>query len=67
MAWKSIMVYLLTFACYGCHLHGDEAGSVDRGHNVPGSPLVDAPIRSGFPQSGYGWTSRHIGWTDIAV
>jgi REP element-mobilizing transposase RayT len=34
--------YLITFACYGVHLHGDESGSVDRGHNVPGSPLAAA-------------------------
>ena len=24
------VVYLITFACYGCHLHGDPSGSVDR-------------------------------------
>ena len=36
------MIYLLTFACYGCHLHGDESGSVDREHNLPGSRLIDA-------------------------
>lgn len=35
------MVYLITFACYGCHLHGDSTGSVDRDHNLLGSPLVD--------------------------
>jgi len=36
------MTYLITFACYGSHLHGDEKGSVDRHHNVPGSRLADA-------------------------
>ena len=36
------MIYLITFACYGCHLHGDESGSVDRGHNLPGSRLIEA-------------------------
>ena len=35
------MRYLITFACYGAHLHGDESGSVDRHHDVPGSPLAD--------------------------
>ncbi|MEX2264710.1 MAG: transposase [Bryobacteraceae bacterium] len=35
------MTYLITFACYGCHLHGDESGSVDRGHNLPGSRLLE--------------------------
>jgi len=36
------MVYLITFVCYGCHLHGDESGSVDRRHNLPGSRLLEA-------------------------
>jgi REP element-mobilizing transposase RayT len=36
------MTYLITFACYGCHLHGDEAGSVDREHNQPGRRLLEA-------------------------
>jgi REP element-mobilizing transposase RayT len=36
------MRYLITFACYGAHLHGDESGSVDRRHSVPGSRLADA-------------------------
>ena len=39
------MTYLITFACYGCHLHGSESGSVDRKHNLPGSPLVDADAK----------------------
>jgi REP element-mobilizing transposase RayT len=34
------MTYLITFACYGCHLHGSEPGSVDPEHNLPGSRLV---------------------------
>ena len=34
------MVYLITFACYGCHLHGGESGSVDREHNAPGTPIL---------------------------
>ena len=29
------MRYLITFVCYGARLHGDERGSVDRGHNLP--------------------------------
>jgi len=28
---------MITFACYGCRLHGDAAGSVDRWHNAPGT------------------------------
>ena len=35
------MTYLITFACYGCHLHGDPEGSVDRKRNLPGSPPVE--------------------------
>ena len=34
------MTYLITFACYGLHLHGKEAGSVDRDHNLYGSRLL---------------------------
>jgi len=36
------MRYFVTFACYGAHLHGDDAGSVDRHHNSPGSRLAEA-------------------------
>ena len=35
------MTYFITFACYGCHLHGDESGSVDKMHNLPGSRLLE--------------------------
>jgi REP element-mobilizing transposase RayT len=35
------VTYLITFACYGCHLHGSESGSVDREHNVRGTPLLE--------------------------
>jgi hypothetical protein len=34
--------YFITFACYGCHLHGDESGSVDQRHNLPGSGELEA-------------------------
>jgi REP element-mobilizing transposase RayT len=41
------MVYLITFACYGCHLHGSDSGSVDRQHNVPGTPSLEVnPMRA---------------------
>ena len=36
------MRYLIAFACYGAHLHGEEPGSVDRHHNVPGTRLAEA-------------------------
>lgn len=35
------MVYLITFVCYGCHLHGHASGSVDRQHNLPGSRVLE--------------------------
>jgi len=35
-----VLGYLLTFTCYGARLHGDELGSVDREHNVPGTPYA---------------------------
>lgn len=35
------MTYFITFVCYGCHLHGDQPGGVDRHHNLPGSPTLD--------------------------
>jgi hypothetical protein len=28
------VTYLITFVCYGRHLHGCESGSVDQQHNV---------------------------------
>ncbi len=39
--------YLITFSCYGQHLHGDERGSVDRLRNQPGTRLLplDEPRR----------------------
>ncbi len=36
------VTYLITFTVYGSHLHGSESGSVDREHNVPGSPILEA-------------------------
>ena len=42
------MTYLITFSCYGSHLHGHDLGSVDRNHRVPGSRLLEAnPERVG--------------------
>jgi REP element-mobilizing transposase RayT len=32
-----LLTYLITFSCYGSHLHGDERGSIDPKHNQPGS------------------------------
>jgi REP element-mobilizing transposase RayT len=35
------MTYLITFTCYGSHLHGHESGSVDRTRCLPGSPPLE--------------------------
>jgi len=35
------MTYLITFSCYGCHLHGDERGSVDPQHNVYRTRIIE--------------------------
>jgi hypothetical protein len=35
------VVYLISFACYGTHLHGGESGSVDRRHNASGTPILE--------------------------
>jgi REP element-mobilizing transposase RayT len=37
---RSPSVWLITFSCYGQHLHGDERGSVDRRHNQPGTATL---------------------------
>jgi hypothetical protein len=34
------LAYFITFRTYGSWLHGDERGSVDDRHNVPGSPRL---------------------------
>ena len=37
----SPLAYLITFTCYGSHLHGDERGSVDPKHNLFGGHSVE--------------------------
>ena len=37
--------YFITFTSYGARLHGNETGSVDRLHNLPGSRLLEADER----------------------
>ena len=40
------IAYFVTFSCYGTHLHGSAAGSVDRRHNIPCMRLIEAdPLR----------------------
>ncbi len=36
------LALLITFRCRGTWLHGDERGSIDRFHNVHGSPRIKA-------------------------
>lgn len=40
MAKPIPLAYLITFTCYGIRLHGAESGSVDREHNIPGTPYL---------------------------
>ena len=35
------MTFFITFTCYGCHLHGEESGSVSRGRNLFGSRRLE--------------------------
>jgi REP element-mobilizing transposase RayT len=37
------MVYLITFGCYGCHLPGDQRGSVERRRGTRGGYLDPSP------------------------
>jgi REP element-mobilizing transposase RayT len=46
------LAYLITFTCYGTWLHGEEAGSVDRDHNIPGTPFLETDTeRAAFERS----------------
>jgi len=36
------LAYFITFSTYGTWLHGREPGSVDRRHNLPGTPYLPA-------------------------
>ena len=38
----TLMTYLITFSCYAKRLHGTDQGSVNRTHNAPGTPFVEA-------------------------
>jgi REP element-mobilizing transposase RayT len=39
------LAYLITFTCYGARLHGHKDGSVDKNHNVYGTPHLPANPR----------------------
>ena len=34
------LAYFITFSTYGSWLHGEDKGSVDRAHNLPGTPYL---------------------------
>jgi REP element-mobilizing transposase RayT len=38
------VAYFITFTTYGTWLHGRAPGSVDREHNVPGTPFLPADV-----------------------
>src|SRR6266446_4923630 len=58
---SSPVTYLITFACYGCHLHGSESGSVDREHNVHGTPLLEVDLAR-VAAEGNEWIRLLITW-----
>lgn len=48
---RTPLAYLITFRSYGTWLHGDSRGSVDRLHNVFGTPRLPAnPLRRNYEQ-----------------
>lgn len=36
------LAYFITFTTYGTHLTGSEKGSVDRDHNIFGTPFIES-------------------------
>jgi len=44
----NVLGYLITFHTYGTWLHGDAKGSVDREHDIPGAPFLDADTQQEF-------------------
>src|SRR5580698_7900688 len=45
------MTYLITFSCYGSHIHGDESGSVDRNHTLFGGRGLDSNPHRTFAET----------------
>lgn len=45
-SYTSALAYFITYHTYGTWLHGNEAGSVDSQHNIPGTPMLPSdPVR----------------------
>jgi REP element-mobilizing transposase RayT len=67
------LAYLLTFTCYGTHLHGSAKGSVDRFNNTFGEPYLpidwsrEEAIRSRLSWPGYTLDSFNQRFTLIAI
>jgi REP element-mobilizing transposase RayT len=57
------MLYLLTFTCYGTHLHGAASGSFERRatgtRHRPAHPGLEAAMRSTMVQEPYALTAAH--------
>lgn len=55
------LAYLLTFTCYGTHLHGDPRGSVDADHHMPDGPFLNTnePLQA--------WEERELRWPPYAM
>ncbi|GIK53055.1 MAG: hypothetical protein BroJett014_20280 [Planctomycetota bacterium] len=45
MQFSDPLAYFITWACYGTRLHGDERGTVDREHNIYGTPTIRPAAR----------------------
>jgi REP element-mobilizing transposase RayT len=55
------VIYLITFACYGCHLHGNAVGSVDPAHHVPGTPILEKNLaRATFEEQRMDQSPYHL-------
>lgn len=58
-SYTSALAYFITYHTYGTWLHGNEAGSVDSQHNIPGTPMLpsdpvqEARVRTLMKQSAY--------------
>ncbi len=45
-----LATYLITFSCYGAHVHGDDSWSIDRKHNLTGSPMLAPNFNRAFAE-----------------
>lgn len=58
--------YLITFSCYGAHLHGDDRGSVDR-QDAPRRHTVLGATRQTCEYRGWMLLAAHVRTTHVHV